>query len=146
MRNIFTKLINGEKKSFSKTPLNLLVVEDDESLVEVLNELFSELGYVSTVLDKTDDIVPLMEKVKPDLVLLDYLLPHINGGELCSQIKNHKLFSATPVIIFSAFSKVLISLGDYGCDAFIEKPFNLSELITKIERLSAIHSQRYKTE
>lgn len=72
---------------------------------------------------------------KPDLVLLDYLLPGINGGELCGQIKRHQAFSKIPVIIYSAYPKVLTSLGDYGCDLFLPKPFDLDELAKHIETL-----------
>lgn len=131
------------EKPLAASPLKLLVIEDDESLIEALDGVFSDKGYLYTAINNTDDILPLMEEVKPDLVLLDYLLPHINGGELCSQVKNSGPFNKTPVIIFSAFPKVLMSLGDYGCDVFLEKPFDLNYLIATIEKL-ATRSRRHR--
>lgn len=134
MKNLFTN--HPTKKN-----LNILLVEDDESLTEILTELFSDEGYRIRCIRGTDDILPLMDQFRPDLVLLDYVLPKVNGGELCSQIKKHQDFCSIPVIIYSAYSRVLLSLGDYGCDVFMEKPFDLDELLKKIEELTARHSR-----
>lgn len=134
MKNIF-------KNQPTKKNLNILLVEDDESLTDILTELFSEEGYQIRCIGGAEDILPLIDQFHPDLVLLDYVLPKVNGGELCSQIKKHRDFCSIPVIIYSAFSRVLLSLGDYGCDVFMEKPFDLNELLGKIEKLTARHSR-----
>lgn len=134
MKNLF-------RSQNTKKNLNILLVEDDESLSEILTELFSDEGYRIRCIGGTEDILPLIDQFRPDLVLLDYVLPKVNGGELCSQIKKHRDFCNIPVIIYSAFSRVLLSLGDYGCDVFMEKPFDLDELIGKIEKLTARHSR-----
>lgn len=112
---------------------SILIVENDDKLVEILNEFLPEQGYRVKFLPQAYDIRPIVKEYKPDLVLLDFLLPGVNGGELCSQIKRSEQLSHIPVIIFSAFPKVMLSLGDYGCNAFIAKPFDLSELISQIE-------------
>jgi len=75
-----------------------------------------------------------MEDFKPDIVLVDYLLPGINGGELCAQLKRDPSTKHIPVVIFSAYSQVLLSLGSYGCNAFISKPFELSSLLNQINK------------
>lgn len=134
MKNLFTN-------QPTKKNLNILLVEDDESLTEILTELFSDEGYRVKCVRETEDILSLIDQFRPDLVLLDYVLPRVNGGELCSQIKRHRDFCSIPVIIYSAFSRVLLSLGDYGCDVFMEKPFDLDELLSKIEKLTARHSR-----
>jgi DNA-binding response OmpR family regulator len=133
MENFFTN--HPTKKN-----LTILLVEDDESLAEVLTGLFSDEGYRIRCIKGADDILPLIDQFRPDLVLLDYVLPKVNGGELCSQIKKHRDFCSIPVIIYSAFSRVLLSLGDYGCDVFMEKPFDINDLLKKIEKLTARHS------
>lgn len=112
----------------------ILIVDDDSALIEVLEELFNEVGYRIKAINKVENIIPIIEDFQPDLVLLDYLLPFVNGGELCSQIKRNKTTCLMPVIIFSAYPKVLLSLGDYGCDAFIAKPFDLDSLLFHIEK------------
>jgi CheY-like chemotaxis protein len=66
-------------------------------------------------------------------VLLDYILNGVNGGEVCHVIKNNPKTAAIPVIIVSGYSKLLFSLGDYGCNAILPKPFGLPELLNAVE-------------
>ena len=115
--------------------IRILLVEDNESLTEMMQEIFNHEGYDFKCVPAVENIFSLLDEYKPKLVMLDYLLPNVNGGELCCQIKNHPDYSAIPVIIYSALSKALISIGDYGCDAFIEKPFDLNELLKMIKKL-----------
>jgi two-component system, OmpR family, response regulator VicR len=112
----------------------ILIVDDDSALIEVLEELFNEVGYRIKAINRVENIIPVIVDFQPDLVLLDYLLPFVNGGELCSQIKRNEATCMIPVILFSAYPKVLLSLGDYGCDAFIAKPFDLDSLLFHIEK------------
>lgn len=118
-----------ERKSKS-----ILIIENDEGLVELLEELFNYEGYKVRCYKEADDISSLMEDFTPDIVLIDYLLPGINGGELCAQLKREPSTKHIPVIIFSAYSQVLLSLGSYGCNAFISKPFELSSLLDQISK------------
>lgn len=113
---------------------NILIIENDEGLVELLEELFSYEGYQVRCYREADDIFSLMEDFAPDIVLIDYLLPGINGGELCAQLKREPSTKHIPVIIFSAYSQVLLSLGSYGCNAFVSKPFELSSLLNQISK------------
>lgn len=113
---------------------NILIIENDEGLVELLEELFSYEGYQVRCYRESDDIFSLMEDFTPDIVLIDYLLPGINGGELCAQLKRDPSKKHIPVIIFSAYSQVLLSLGSYGCNAFIAKPFELASLLDQISK------------
>jgi len=113
---------------------NILIIENDEGLVELLEELFSYEGYQVRCYREAGDIFSLMEDFTPDIVLIDYLLPGINGGELCAQLKREPSTKHIPVIIFSAYSQVLLSLGSYGCNAFVSKPFELSSLLDQISK------------
>lgn len=123
----------------------ILVIEDDSSLAEILDEFFRSIGYDVSTFSSTEDIIKLTERLNPDLVLLDYLLPKVNGGELCGQIKRHEKTKHIPVIIYSAFPKVMLSLGNYGCNAFLPKPFNLNDLVNQIEMLLARPQLNYQT-
>lgn len=112
---------------------NILIIENDEKLVEILKEFFSEYEYALKVLPQVYDIRPIVEEFKADLVLVDFLLPGLNGGELCLQIKRSEKLKNIPVIIYSAFPKVMLSLEDYGCNAFVSKPFDLQKLMEQIK-------------
>lgn len=72
---------------------------------------------------------------KPDLLIIDYILNGTNGGQLCREVESCSVTKNLPVIIFSAYPKVLHTLGFYGCDAFINKPFDLKVLIDKVTEL-----------
>nr|WP_068889650.1 response regulator [Pedobacter panaciterrae] len=122
----------SEKKE--RKPKNILIIENDDGLVELLEELFNYEGYHVRCYKETDDVFSLMEDFTPDIVLLDYLLPGINGGEVCAQLKREPSTKHIPVVIFSAYSQVLLSLGSYGCNAFISKPFELTSLLDQINK------------
>jgi CheY-like chemotaxis protein len=108
----------------------ILLIEDDEAVRSVIQEALTDYTVIAT--DDTSNIFKLIEEHKPDLVLMDYILPHINGGELCHQIKVNPSTANLPVIIVSGYPRILYSLGSYGCDAILEKPFDLSKLLDTV--------------
>lgn len=114
-------------------PSRILLIEHDQNLCETLSRLLYNSGFELRIYPCLKNIVPVVKEYQPDLVLLEYLSPVLNGGELCNQIKRNRLTRDIPVIIYSSFPKMLLSLGDYGYDGFIEKPFEFSYLLRKID-------------
>lgn len=114
---------------------SILILDNDPSILEVMEEALSYEGFFVNTFKETEDIISLVTKFKPDLVITDYILNGINGGELCKKIKNTSSTCHLPVIIISAYSKVLQSLGYYGCNAYVAKPFDLTEMIDLIKNL-----------
>ncbi len=112
----------------------ILVVEDDLDLTSLIHDVFNDVGYEVITVSDVDNIVALVDQVQPHVVLLDYLLPNSNGGELCMQIKQEERMQTIPVIISSGLSNEQVSPADYGCDSFLSKPFELDELIRLIEK------------
>lgn len=113
----------------------ILIIDDDEATSDVLYQFFKMTGYSCQTRPSVNNIIELIHEVQPNVIILDYLLPEVNGGDLCCQIKRETAFRNIPVIICSAYPKVLLSLGTYGSDAFIAKPFNLDDLMRTIEIL-----------
>ena len=113
----------------------VLLIDDDLDLLEVLSSTLSYFGFDVKTSNHTDDIHSLITIHQPDLVILDYIMNGINGGELCSALKKKDATKNLPVIILSAYDKVIKSLGNYGCDAFISKPFDIQDLINNIKRV-----------
>ncbi len=113
----------------------VLIIDNDDSLLEVLSEILVYEGYEVTSLLETPDILLEIVKCDPNIVIIDYILDGINGGELCCQIKNNPNTAKLPVLLMSAHSSVLRSLGDYRCDAFIPKPFDIKEMTDAITSL-----------
>jgi DNA-binding response OmpR family regulator len=113
----------------------ILAIEPDPSLGEILCDMLGSDGYHCKVVPACKDIKKLVENFKPDIILIEYLLPGVNGGELCEQLKADERFSGLPVILYSAYPQILWSVSDYRCDEFISKPFDVNELLLTIERL-----------
>lgn len=112
----------------------ILVVEDDLELTSLIKDIFSDVGYEVITVSDADNIIQLVEEVQPNVVLLDYLLPNSNGGELCQQLKKQKHLQSIPVIISSGLSSEEVAPADCGCDSFLSKPFELDELVRVIEK------------
>lgn len=113
----------------------ILIIEDDEDILQVLETVLVHNDYSVNGLERTDDILKSIEQYNPDLVLTDYLLSGTNGGKICQQIKSHKETCHIPVILISAYPELAISLGHFGFDAFITKPFDINALVNKIGEL-----------
>ena len=113
----------------------ILIIEDDEDILQVLETVLVYNEFEVTGIDGTEDIYEAIEKYKPDLVLTDYLLSGLNGGKICQLIKSNKETCHLPVVLISAYPELAISFGNFGFDAFINKPFNIGELVDKLDEL-----------
>lgn len=110
----------------------ILIIEDDEDILQVLETVLIYNDFTVKGLNRTDDIFKTMEEFKPDLILTDYLLSGTNGGKICQLIKSNKDTCHIPVVLISAYPELAISLGNFGFDAFITKPFDINMLVNKI--------------
>lgn len=111
----------------------ILVLDDDRYILDILAEALTyEEFEVKTAMD-IKSFFALMDDYQPNLVMIDYLLQGINGGVVCHQIKSEVETQKLPVILMSAYPRVFESLGTYGCDEFIAKPFDLYALIDKVK-------------
>ena len=115
----------------------ILIVEDEESLLKLESILLSSKGYKVT---GVADGIAAMDEISrnlPDLVILDLMLPGMDGFEVCSRIKSDPRSSKVPVIILTARKNNLdMERGvKAGASAYITKPFKSAQLIGTIERI-----------
>lgn len=113
----------------------ILVLDDNEDILDIVHEALSYAQFEVVSVSDGCKLMSVMEEFNPDLVLLDYLLSGVNGGEICRQIKAHPKYNNVPVILFSAYISHERDLMAYGCDAVISKPFDLFELIDTVNNL-----------
>jgi len=113
----------------------ILILDDNQDILDIVHETLTYEKFDVKSTGESADVIPLVENFNPDLVILDYRVAGTNGGELCRQIKAHPKFGNTPVIIFSAYVNHQDELFAYGCDAIINKPFDLNELVEKVNSL-----------
>ena len=112
----------------------ILIVEDEQNLARFI-EL--ELEHENYIVDIEYDGKPGLEKALTDdydLILLDLMLPNINGLEICRQVRQNK---STPIIIITAKSDTYDKVAglDYGADDYIVKPFDIEELLARIRAM-----------
>jgi DNA-binding response OmpR family regulator len=113
----------------------VLVLDDNKDILEVVHEALSYEQFEVKSIAESEKVMPMLKTFNPDLVILDYRVAGENGGEVCRQIKSHPEYSDIPVIIFSAYINHEDEILAYGCDAVINKPFDLMELIKKVNDL-----------
>ncbi|MDP9048263.1 MAG: response regulator [Bacteroidota bacterium] len=117
------------------TKKNILIIEDDGDILQVLETVLTYNDFTVQGINRTDDIFETIKKYQPDLVLTDYLLSGLNGGKICQLIKSNKDTCHLPVMLISAYPALATSFGNFGFDAFINKPFNINDLVDKIKEL-----------
>ena|SRR3569833_496769 len=113
----------------------ILVLDDNQDILDIVHETLTYEDFEVKSTSKGSDVIPMAESFDPNLVILDYRVAGTNGGELCRQIKSHPRFQHVPVIIYSAYLNSDSELLAYGCDAIINKPFDLSELVDTVNQL-----------
>ncbi|CAB4584600.1 MAG: response regulator [Actinobacteria bacterium] len=110
----------------------VLVVEDEKSLLEPLIFLLEKEGFTVHGVEDGADALALFAKVKPDIVLLDLMLPGMSGTDVCREIRQH---SSVPIIMLTAkdgeVDKV-VGL-ELGADDYITKPYSTRELLARMK-------------
>lgn len=113
----------------------ILIIEDDRDILCSIETLLSLHDYEVIGLTETTDIITSIVKYQPDLVLTDYMLPGMNGGQICKAIKGHQALFHIPVILMTAYHRQAIGIANFGYDAYLPKPFENKKLIGIIEKL-----------
>ena len=112
--------------------VSVLVVEDDKNIQELLRLYLEKEGYAVTVAGDGGQGLAKFRAIKPDLVLLDVMMPVMDGWAVCKTIRAE---SATPVIMLTAKSETDDKVAGLksGADDYITKPFEMTEVLARIE-------------
>jgi two-component system response regulator BaeR len=110
----------------------ILIVEDEQKLAELLRDYLAQAGFEITVLDNGLEVVPSVRENRPDLILLDLMLPGRDGMEICKEIRT---FSNLPIIMVTAkVEEIDRLLGlELGADDYICKPFSPREVVARVK-------------
>jgi len=120
-----------------KETKRILIVDDEEGIVKVVKMYLEHHRYEVITADDGQEGLEKTRTEKPDLIVLDLMLPKINGYKVCGLLKKDTRYAKTPVIMFTAKSQEKdIKLGEeVGADAYITKPFEPEILLAKIKEL-----------
>ena len=117
----------------------LLLADDDPELIGILLKRLQVLECDVLTASNGADAWRLIEEKRPDAVVLDVMMPEMNGWEVCKKVKSNESLSTTPVLMLTGIGENLNEITSplYGADDFIDKPFNFAELLFKIRKLLA---------
>jgi DNA-binding response OmpR family regulator len=116
----------------------IVLIEDEENLGKLLREFLESNDFRVTYIRDGAMGLPTIREEKPDLVLMDLLLPRVHGLDICKTIKSDANLMHIPVVAMSAVYKTAMDKYEaqrIGVDEFLEKPLNFPELLLKINRL-----------
>ena len=115
----------------------LLLIEDEDSLAYTLKTFFEKKNFNVEIVKDGEDALFQAESMKPDVVLLDWMLPNMSGLEICRQIRTAKDIKKTPIIFLTAKGEEEDKLRglDTGADDYMTKPFSQMELLARINAL-----------
>ncbi len=125
----------------------ILLVDDVELFLELERSYFEGTGHTTVAATSGDEALSRIEEVRPDVVLLDLFMPHMDGTEVCRRIRAMKRWHDLPVIMVTAAGKEeeIRRCLDAGCDDYVTKPVNRKELLEKVGRLLGQVSARTAT-
>ncbi|MEP6596919.1 MAG: response regulator [Ginsengibacter sp.] len=110
----------------------ILVVDDDIDILSVMEILLTMKGFEVEVTAKGENTFPKIKTFRPDLILLDVLISGYDGRTICKELKSNETTRHIPVIMFSAHPGAAATIAEYGADDFIAKPFDVNNLIQKV--------------
>ncbi len=123
---------------------NILIVDDLPENLHLLNDLLVQLGYTVRTITSGLMAIKSIKLKQPDLVLLDIILPDIDGYEVCKQIKNDEELQDVPIIFISALDDTLDKVKAFQCGGvdYISKPFRIQEVAARLENQLTIQRQK----
>ncbi|MDH3228404.1 MAG: phosphate regulon transcriptional regulator PhoB [Alphaproteobacteria bacterium] len=115
----------------------VLVIEDESALATLLTYNLEQAGFSVRVAATGEDALTILAEDPPDIVLIDWMLPHVSGIEICRRIRRGGQTADLPVIMLTARSEEADRIRglDTGADDYVTKPFSPAELVARINAL-----------
>jgi DNA-binding response OmpR family regulator len=118
-------------------PARILVVEDDPDIAHLVARYLDKAGYVTEILSSGRDALSAIPRRPPDLLVLDLMLPHVDGLEICRAIRAQEKTASVPIIMLTARAEEadrIVGL-EIGADDYLSKPFSPNELVARVRAL-----------
>ena len=121
----------------SKLQPNILIVEDDRALVEMLQYNLEKANFQTMIARDGVEALLVISERKPDLVILDWMIPYISGIEVCRRIRRDPQTRNLPVILLTARGEESDRIRglESGADDYVTKPFSPSELVARVKAI-----------
>lgn len=113
---------------------SILVVDDEQGTVDVLMAVLSDAGFEAAGAANSHDALAKLGRTAIDLVLLDFVMPAPDGGEILRFLRSELGLTDMPVVLMSGVPESMVKRRCRGYQAFLRKPFSLDELLVTVER------------
>ncbi len=132
-----TQQVLKKKKETKQQTKKILMVDDEEALIRLVTMYLKYHSYEVISAGDGQEGLEKAKTEKPDLIILDLMLPKMDGYKVCGLLKKDTRYSKTPIILFTAKAQEKdVKLGEeVGADAYITKPFEPEVLLSKIKEL-----------
>tara|TARA_B110000858_G_C17682183_1_gene417130 strand:- start:45 stop:755 length:711 start_codon:yes stop_codon:yes gene_type:complete len=119
----------------NNSQIKILIVEDEENLSMLLDYNLSKLGFRTQIIKDGNKVINEIDNFKPNIILLDWMLPNISGIELCRKVRSNENNNNVSIIMLTALGEEADKVRglEVGADDYITKPFSFPELIARIE-------------
>jgi DNA-binding response OmpR family regulator len=124
----------------------ILVVDDEESVTELLKTVLEKEGYKTIVTSDGEEAVRLAESEKPQLIILDAVMPAPHGIKTCAALRANQKTRAIPIILATGFTEFLAEALHAGADDFVTKPFYLTAVLTRVRAMLKVSHIEGKAE
>jgi DNA-binding response OmpR family regulator len=125
-------------KNRSASYKNILVIEDNHAILDVITLILQSEAYKVNALSKSANYMEHIDSLKPDLLILDIMLPDADGRVLLQEIRENESTSHIPVLMISArYTKENVQHGAFKPNGFLAKPFDIDDLLDRIEGILA---------
>lgn len=114
----------------------IAIFDDDEDLLFIIKYYFAENNWIVDTYASCENIVEILQEIKPDVVLIDNWIPKIGGVASTRLLKTNDELKHIPVIFFSANNNVELLAANAGADCFIQKPFDIIEMESLVKSLT----------
>ena len=115
----------------------IMVVDDDEDFTKLYKTTLKAAGYDATTVNQSTAVIEMAYLIKPDIFVIDLMMPELDGFQLCRMLREDPNFKHTPIIIVTALTDTdskLVAMGA-GANDYLTKPFRVGELKSRINTL-----------
>ena len=116
----------------------VMIVDDDKGATGLIETIIQSIGYEPIIVNESSKAMDVANRLNPDLILLDLMMPQPTGFQLCRMLRATPGFRFTPIIIITALDDTDSKLVAFGAGAndYLTKPFGVDDFITKIKNLT----------
>ena len=117
---------------------SILIVEDNNDLQLLFQLVLESEGYEVVIANNGIDALDSIDAIRPQLILMDIMMPGVNGIEVARSIKQKQDYESLPILLVSAIDRLLDRQLDYSkANGILYKPFDLDELVNKVEHFTS---------